>query len=73
MTRARFDPTINLGHILTASVFLFTMGGLWYVTDHRLAAVERQIQQLSVVIIEQARFSEWRSQTDRRLDRLESR
>jgi hypothetical protein len=73
MTGPRFDPTVNLGHLLTAVVFVFTLGGVWYVTDHRLASVEKQINQLSTVIIEQARFSEWRSNTDRRLDRLETR
>jgi len=73
MGGAKFDPTINLGHLLTAVVFVFTLGGVWYVTDHRLASVEKQIQQLSTVIIEQARFSEWRANTDRRLDRLETR
>lgn len=73
MTAPRFDPTINLGHLLTAVVFVFTLGGVWYVTDHRLASVEKQITQLSTIVIEQARFSEWRAQIDRRLDRLEAR
>jgi hypothetical protein len=73
MTGPRFDPTVTLGHLITAAIFVFTLGGVWYVTDHRLASVERQINQLSTVIIEQARFQEWRHQIDRRLDRLESR
>lgn len=73
MTSPRFDPTITLGHIVTAVIFVFTLGGVWYVTDYRLVSVERQIQQLSTVVIEQAKFQEWRAQTDRRLDRLEMR
>jgi hypothetical protein len=73
MAKPRFDPTVNLGHIITFIGFFATIVGGWYVVDYRLASVEKQIERLSVVVIEQARIAEWRSQIDRRLDRLEVR
>jgi hypothetical protein len=73
MAKPRFDPTVHLGHIITFVGFVVTAVGGWYVVDYRLMSVERQIERLSSVIIQQARIEEWQKNTERRLDRLEVR
>lgn len=39
--RIRFIPEINLGHIATASVFLFTAGAAYVSLDSRVNSLER--------------------------------
>lgn len=36
-----FDPTINLGHILTAASFLIAAAGAYYTLDARVSILER--------------------------------
>jgi hypothetical protein len=40
--RIRFVPEINLGHIVSASVFLVTTGIAWATMDQRVATLERE-------------------------------
>ncbi len=39
--KVRFDPTINLGHILTGSLFLASTVAAWVTMDARITAAER--------------------------------
>jgi hypothetical protein len=71
--RPRFDPTINLGHMITLSGVVITIIGGWYAFDARLAAVERQMSNLSTVVVEAARIDERLKGYERRLDRVEAR
>ena len=41
----RFDPTINLGHIVTAGVFLATTVAAWVTLDARVSGLERGYQE----------------------------
>lgn len=71
MSSPRWDPTINLGHIMTAVVFIAAISGGWYLTDHRLSALERNFEKLSTVVIDNARTDERLKDFSRRLDLLE--
>lgn len=68
----RFDPTVNLGHIITLAGFLFAMGGGWYLTEHRLSSMERNFDELWTVVIDNARTDERLKDYGRRLDRRQS-
>ena len=52
----RFDPTINLGHLITAATFLCTFVGGWYVFDYRLQAIEKQVSTLNTLVVDNARL-----------------
>jgi len=67
--RPLFDPTINLGHVITLSGVLIAVVGGWYTVDARLATVERAITSLSSVVVESARYDERLKSVERRLDR----
>jgi len=71
-TKARFDPTITLGHLITLGGFLFAFAGSWYLTDYRLTAIEKQMTGLQVVVVHSARIDERLNEHGRRLDRLEA-
>ena len=42
--RVRFDPTINLGHVLTAVAFLFSTVAAWYTLNAQVATIAREIE-----------------------------
>jgi hypothetical protein len=44
--RVKLDPTVNLGHILSASVFLFTAGMVWATLDAKHSRSEERIMRL---------------------------
>ena len=71
--RPRFDPTINLGHLITLAGVIAAVIGGWWVADHRLAALERQVARLSDVIVVQAVTTERVSGLAHRLEQLERR
>ncbi len=48
--RTRFDPTINLGHLLSMGAFVSNVVGGRYVADYRLSAMERQLREPSTVV-----------------------
>lgn len=72
MTQPRWDPTINLGHLVSFIGFIFALGGGWYLTDYRLSALERNFEKLSTVVIDNARIDERLKDVGRRLERLET-
>lgn len=67
----RFDPTINLGHVITAVCFVASLIGWWYIADYRLSAIERQVERLSTAVVEYVRFDERIKSHDRRIEALE--
>lgn len=71
--RPRFDPTINLGHLISLGGVICAIAGSWYLMDYRLAAVERQIDKLSSVVIDNARMDQRITDHGRRIDKLESK
>jgi hypothetical protein len=73
MTHPRFDPTINLGHLISAAVVISAIVGGWYVSDYRLTKVEQKLDALSTLVVEAARVDERMKEFSRRLDRLETR
>lgn len=71
--RPRFDPTVNLGHLLSMGTIGAALIGGWYVADYRLSAMERQLTQLSTIVVQSARIEERLKDHARRLDWLERR
>lgn len=71
--KPRFDPTINLGHIISLGGAMVVVAGSLYLTDYRLTTLERNVEKLSVVVIQAARTDERLKDHDRRLDSLERR
>jgi hypothetical protein len=69
----RFDPTINLGHLISLGGVIVTIVGGWYVMDHRLGALERNFEKLSVAVVELVRLDERLKDFGRRIDHLERR
>jgi hypothetical protein len=69
----RFDPTINLGHIISVTGAIVLVTGSWYLTDYRLGILEKNVEKLSTVVIESARVDERLKDYGRRLDVLERR
>lgn len=45
-----FDPTINLGHVLSLSGVIIAIIGGWYSFDSRLSGAEKQLNRLVLVI-----------------------
>ena len=69
--KPRFDPTINLGHIISLGGVIVVVAGGLYLTDYRLNALEKNVEKLSTVVIQAARTDERLKDHDRRLDMLE--
>lgn len=74
----RFDPTINYGHVLTASSFIMAGIGAYFgmsaelkSVDQRVAKIESTLQQLANVLVLTARQDERLIAIERRVDRLE--
>lgn len=70
--KPRFDPTINLGHIISMVLFIAALTGGWYLTDYRLSQLEFQVKNLSSIIVDNARLDERLKDIGRRVDRLEA-
>lgn len=71
--KPRFDPTINLGHLISLGGIMLVVAGSLYLTDYRLNALEKNVERLSTVVIEAARADERLKDHARRLDQLERR
>lgn len=71
--RPRFDPTINLGHLISLGGVIVAIVGGWYVMDHRLSSLERNFEKLSNAVVEWVRLDERMKDHGRRLEKLESR
>jgi hypothetical protein len=71
--RPRFDPTINLGHVISLGGVIVVVTGSLYLTDYRLNALEKNVEKLSTVVIHAARADERLKDFGRRLDMLERR
>ncbi len=76
--RPRFDPTINYGHILTATSFLAAAFAAFIGTkvelqnlDQRVAKIEATLQQLANIVVATARQDERLKAIERRVDRIE--
>jgi len=70
-SRPRFDSTINLGHLITLGVVIAAAIGNHWLSDYRLAALERQMARLSEVVIAQAVTAERLNGLALRIERLE--
>lgn len=71
LAHPRFDPTINLGHVLTLSAVIVTIIGGAYVFDYRLNAIEKQIEKLQSVFLDTAIVKEQMNGFGKRIDALE--
>lgn len=69
----RFDPTINLGHLISLCGVVLVVTGSLYLTDYRLNALEKNVEKLSTVVIESARTDERLKDLARRLELVERR
>ena len=49
-SRVHFDPSLNLGHVLTVVSLLFGGGMIWGTLDARLKHVESQIQDMPTIV-----------------------
>lgn len=48
--KPRFDPTINLGHVITLTGVIMSMVAGWHSVDARLSGAERQFNRLILVV-----------------------
>lgn len=72
--RPRFDPTINLGHILTFIGFVSLGFGAWSTVDSRLVVLEENRKtQAAVDQAQDARFDYGIRQLQTQLDRMDSK
>lgn len=46
----RFDPTINLGHVLTALAFLFSTMAAWYTLNAQVAQAVRDVEKMGRIL-----------------------
>lgn len=67
--RVKFDPTINLGHVLTAGVFLASAGIAYATVTARLDVNEREITRVERQAGEKVDRIERRFDEDQRRDR----
>ena len=42
--KPRFDPTINLGHVISLGGVIVVVAGSLYLTDYRLNALEKNVE-----------------------------
>lgn len=71
MSGPRFDPTINLGHLISLGGVTVVVAGSIYLADFRLKALEDNVRELRTVVIQAARTEEQIKEHGRRLDKLE--
>ena len=69
--RRVFDPTINLGHIMTLTGVMVAIIGGWYSFNARLELVERQIARQTVILELSIRSEEQIKALIGRVERLE--
>jgi hypothetical protein len=79
MPQPRFDPTINLGHILTFLGFMAAGFGAYSsvraemaVYQVQIGGVEKRLDTLSTVVIQNTRLEVEVSEMRRRLERFEN-
>ncbi|WP_454917262.1 hypothetical protein [Xanthobacter sediminis] len=70
-TRARFDGTINLGHVLTMATMLGTLIMGWSTLDKRLSLVEAQMARQTEIMDRSIRTDEKIQAIKDRVDKLE--
>lgn len=68
----KFDATFNVGHVVTAGSLVVTLIAGYVAMDYRLSSLERQVERLSAVVIDNARFDERLKDLTRRVERLEA-
>lgn len=78
MSRFRYDPTVNAGHVLTALSMVGAVAGGWFMVradinnlDFRMSKVETAVDKLTTVIVTDARQEEKIAALERRLERVE--
>ena len=85
--KARFDPTINLGHLITFGGFILAGVGAWYGVKSEVANIEYRIssidktverlttnvEKLTAITVVTARQDEQLSSLKMRLDAIERR
>jgi len=71
MRRLSFDPTINLGHVLTMAAMAATVVLGWSQLSTRLEYVERQMVTMTTVVERSVRADTRLEGIERRLDRVE--
>ena len=67
----KFGPTINLGHLISLTGVTIVVAGSLYLTDYRLNGLEKNVEKLSVIVIESARSDERMKDVLRRVEVLE--
>jgi len=75
-----FDLTVNLGHVIIIASTIVGIVGSHYVSDYRLAALERQVgtietklDRFTALVIEAAVTAQRLKEVERRLDLAEKR
>lgn len=72
--KPRFDPTVNLGHILTFVGFLVAGFGAWATLDSRLVKLEQnRLTQAAIDSAQDARYDSGIRQLQNQLDRMDSK
>jgi hypothetical protein len=69
----KFDPTINLGHVITLSGVVLAIVASYYSFSSRLTSVEFQINRIASVLESTIRQEEQVKSLNQRMDRLEAR
>lgn len=69
----RFDPTINLGHIISAGSFAIMMAMGWTQLSSRMEMVEKQVAGMSALIERSIRTDTRVDELSRRIGDLEQR
>jgi len=69
--RLNFDPTINLGHVLTMGAIIVTLVMGWSQLNTRLEYVERQVAAMTTLIEKSIRADMRLDAVEKRLDRYE--
>ena len=71
-TKPKFDPTINLGHLLSMGGILFLSIGAYFSFGGRLGAVESQLARITSVLEISIRQEEQIKSLTYRLEKLEN-
>lgn len=72
--RPRFDPTINLGHLLTFAGFMAAGFGAWSTVDSRLVVLEENRKtQAAIDQAQDARYDTGTRQLQNQLNRIDDK